>query len=106
MMKIFALRWLLFTALCVTAMTSAAAEPRSGEQVYNQKCAMCHSSGAKGTPRIGDIAAWKPLIAKGNDALYARMISDYKGHPPRGLCKDCTDCELKASVDYLVERSR
>lgn len=105
-MKKFYLEALLCALPFTSTLTSAIAEPRSGENVYAAKCAMCHSSGAKGVPRIGDIADWNPRIEKGNDALYARMISDFKGHPSKGLCMDCSDGELKAAVDYLIQSSQ
>lgn len=105
-MKKFCWEALLCALLYKCTLTSAIAEPRSGEDVYKAKCAMCHGSGAKGVPRIGDIAGWIPIIEKGNEALYARMITDFKGHPPKGLCKDCTDGELKAAVDYMIQSSQ
>ncbi len=92
---------------CASAVQVAAASgPRSGQDVYDSKCATCHATGAAGAPKLGDAAAWAPRSAKGIDALYTSAISGFKGMPAKGLCFDCSDDELKASVDYLVDNSK
>ncbi len=92
---------------CASAVQVAAASgPRSGQEVYDSKCATCHATGAAGAPKLGDAAAWAPRSTKGIDALYTSAISGFKGMPAKGLCFDCSDDELKASVDYLVNNSK
>jgi len=83
----------------------AASAGRSGEKLY-QKCAACHNTGAAGAPKLGDVAAWAPRTEKGMDVLYASAIKGFKGMPAKGLCFDCSDDELKATVDYMVEKSK
>lgn len=80
--------------------------PRSGEEIYNKACTTCHSTGAAGAPKQGDVAAWEPRIAKGIETLYTHAINGFNGMPPRGLCMDCSDDEIKATVDYMVEGSQ
>ncbi len=80
--------------------------PRSGKDVYDAKCAMCHATGAAGAPKLGDVAGWAARIGKGSDVLYASAISGFKGMPAKGLCFDCSDVELKATVDYMVDNSK
>ncbi|MFL0801114.1 MAG: c-type cytochrome [Agarilytica sp.] len=89
-----------------TVQVAAASGPRSGQEVYDSKCATCHATGAAGAPKLGDAAAWAPRSAKGIDALYTSAISGFKGMPAKGLCFDCSDDEIKASVDYLVNNSK
>lgn len=97
---------LLVLGLATTSSVAQAAGPRSGEDVYASKCAACHVSGAAGAQKLGDKAAWAPVIAKGIDVLYTNTISGFNGMPAKGLCFDCTDDELKAAVDYMVEQSQ
>lgn len=80
--------------------------PRSGEEIYNKSCTTCHSAGVAGAPKQGDVAAWEPRVAKGIETLYTHAISGFNGMPPRGLCMDCSDDEIKATVDYMVEGSK
>jgi len=85
---------------------AAADGPRSGEQVYKKACTTCHAAGIAGAPKLGDVAAWAPRVAKGMDVLYKSSISGLNGMPAKGMCFDCSDDELKASVDYMIENSK
>ena len=92
------------------ADTAQAAEqgPRSGEQVYQQYCGTCHKTGVANAPKFADKAAWEPRIAKGKDVLYQSAINGVAGTAmtPKGSCMNCSDDELKATVDYMVENAQ
>ncbi|MEN8169405.1 MAG: c-type cytochrome [Pseudomonadota bacterium] len=91
----------------VAATTEAAAGgSRSGEEVYTAKCAMCHATGAAGAPKLGDAGAWGPRIATGMDALMNSAINGKAAMPARGLCAACSDDELKAAVEHMVNNSK
>ncbi|NIB42784.1 cytochrome c5 family protein [Pseudomaricurvus alkylphenolicus] len=92
---------------CAAApVAAAAAEPRSGAQVYETKCFTCHASGAAGAPKLGDAADWSNRVGKGIDTLYTNAISGFNGMPAKGLCMDCSDDEIKAAVDHMVDGSK
>jgi cytochrome c5 len=93
---------------CGGAAASASAGPRSGEEVYNSACMACHSTGAGGAPKLGDVAAWADRIAKGNDALYASGVNGVPGTGmiAKGGCMNCSDEEIHAAVDYIVAGSQ
>ena len=91
---------------CAAAPVAVASGPRSGEEVYSSKCIACHSTGAAGAPKLGDAAGWASRIGKGIDVLYANAINGFNGMPAKGLCMDCSDDEIKASVDYMVDNSK
>lgn len=90
------------------AATAVAAGPRSGEDVYNGACMACHATGAAGAPMLGDAAAWGDRIAKGMDALYDSGINGVPGTGmiAKGGCGACSDEEIQAAVDYMVESSQ
>jgi cytochrome c5 len=88
-----------------TATEPAAAAARSGEQVYNASCLACHSTGVAGAPKLGDKAAWTARVAKGLDGLTATVISGINAMPPKGTCADCSDEELKATIEYMLSQS-
>ena len=90
----------------VTADAGAAAEPKSGEEIYNGSCMACHATGAAGAPKVGDTAAWAPRIAQGSDKLLANAINGLNAMPPKGLCMACSEADLQAAVDYMVEGSQ
>lgn len=90
---------------CAAAPVLVASGPRTGEEVYNT-CAACHSTGAAGAPKFGDVAAWAPRIAQGAETLYTHSIQGFKGMPAKGLCGNCSDDEIKAAVDHIVANSQ
>lgn len=86
---------------------AALSEGFEAERVYMQSCFACHSSGAAGAPKVGDAAAWTPRLEKGMDAVVANAISGLNGvMPPKGLCFTCTDDDLRALVQYMVDNSK
>lgn len=93
-------------AAAVAATASGGDEARSGEDVYASKCFTCHATGAAGAPKLGDVDAWQSRLAeRGLDGLYDSAIDGFKGMPAKGLCMDCSDEEIKASVDHIMEQS-
>jgi predicted CxxxxCH...CXXCH cytochrome family protein len=90
---------------CAAAPSVVASGPRTGEEVYNT-CSACHSSGAAGAPKFGDVAAWAPRIAQGAETLYTHSINGYNAMPAMGLCNDCSTDEIKAAVDHMVANSQ
>ena len=86
----------------------AQAGGRSGEEVYTTKCNACHGTGAGNAPKLGDKDAWAPRIAKGMDTLMDHVINGFTDvgmMPPKGICMDCSDDELKSAVEYMIEKS-
>jgi cytochrome c5 len=91
---------------CAAAPIVVASGPRSGEDIYGKSCIACHASGAAGAPKLGDIPAWVPRIGQGIDTLYTHAIKGFNGMPAKGLCMDCSDDEIKVTVDYMVSNSQ
>ncbi|WP_339669025.1 cytochrome c5 family protein [Dasania marina] len=91
---------------CGSVVAAVASGPQSAEDVYNGSCMACHATGAAGAPKLGDTAAWAPRIAKGLDTLHNHALNGFNGMPPKGLCMSCSDDEIKATVDYIVENSK
>lgn len=91
-----------------TGELSVAISQASGPETnYKKTCATCHNIGVAGAPKLGDVAQWEPRIAKGMDVLYTSSINGMPpGMPAKGMCFNCSDDELKAIVDYMVEASR
>jgi len=79
---------------------------RSGEDVYNAACSACHGAGVAGAPKFADAGAWADRIGKGIDSLYSNAINGINGMPPKGMCMDCSDDEIKAAVDYIADNSQ
>lgn len=93
---------------CGGPAVAASSGPRSGKEVYDSACMACHATGAGGAPKMGDVEAWAPRIAKGMDALHQSGIEGVPGTGmmAKGGCMNCSDEEVIAAVDYIVENSQ
>ncbi len=91
----------------VEVAAAAPAGPRDGKTVVETKCGMCHTAGVAGAPKLNDAGDWAPRIAKGIDTLYKHAIEGFgAAMPAKGMCMDCSDDELKAAVDHMVEGAK
>jgi cytochrome c5 len=79
------------------------AAAKSGQQVFENQCTTCHTSGALGAPKFGDAAAWGPRIAKGYDALLASALKG-KGNMPAQSGGDFSDFEIGRAVVYMADK--
>ena len=75
------------------------------ETVYQTYCFACHGTGANNAPVLGNAEHWEPRLAQGIDTLYEHSIMGFNNGlmPPKGLCMDCSDDEVRATVDYMLE---
>jgi cytochrome c5 len=90
-----------------TPSANTATAAPSGKQVYQNFCSSCHTPGLNAAPRIGDVAAWAPRIAKGEALLLQATIEGVPpAMPPMGMCFRCTQAELAAAVSFMVQQSR
>lgn len=105
-----AVDYLITTQINTTANIPVQEIPLSlviGKKIYQQYCATCHSNKKnRPAPQLGDKKAWRTLIAKGMDVLFANTINGYKTMPAKGDCHHCSNAELEASVKYIVEESK
>ncbi|MGB2376044.1 MAG: c-type cytochrome [Porticoccaceae bacterium] len=84
----------------------ATAVSRSAESIYTTNCQGCHSVGVAGAPKTGDVAAWADRLTKGIETVYANAINGIGAMPAKGLCMDCSDDEIIATIDYMLENSQ
>jgi len=105
---------------CAAAVVQVATGPRTGSEIYPSGCAGCHDAGVLNSPKFGDFDAWKGRISSAEytpvkegfsrenvpetimTKLYNSAINGIGAMPPKGLCSDCSDEEIKASVDYMI----
>ncbi|MDQ2078386.1 cytochrome c5 family protein [Marinimicrobium sp. ABcell2] len=80
---------------------------RDPEDIYNTSCATCHNAGVAGAPVLGDADQWNTLIQeRGMEAIYNNAINGIGGMPAMGLCTTCSEEEMRATVDYMIEESQ
>ncbi|MDU0353469.1 cytochrome c5 family protein [Paraglaciecola aquimarina] len=82
---------------------SASSGPRSGADIYNKTCVACHSIGVLNAPKFQNAGDWSPRLEKGFDTVWQNAINGIGGMPPKGTCGDCSDDELKAAIEHMIE---
>ena len=87
----------------VASAESVETEERSGEEIYNSKCAGCHTSGVMGAPKYASLEDWAPRVDLGLEKLTLSAIAGKGGMPARGTCMDCSDNEIKVTVQYILD---
>jgi cytochrome c5 len=85
------------------AQSAMASGPRSGTEVYNKACVACHSSGVLGAPKFQNASEWSPRLEKGFDVVWQNAINGINAMPPMGACGDCSDEEIKAAIEHMIE---
>jgi len=90
-------------AIAAALFAAAGIASADGKQIYDTKCFMCHKAGVANAPKLGDKAAWEPRIATGMDAMLAVAIKGKGAMPPKGTCMECSDDDLTAAIQYMVD---
>ena len=80
-----------------------AATQKTGEQVFAAQCTACHTPGAAGAPKVGDMAAWGPRVKTGYEALLTSALKGKGAMTPQGG-GDFNDFEIGRAVVYLANQ--
>ncbi len=92
----------VLAAGCWLAPAAWAQAPKSGENVYQEVCAVCHAAGVANAPKFGDKAAWTPLIAKGQHVLTGDAWVGVRAMPPRGGNIDLALDEFARAAAFMA----
>ena len=85
--------------------SSAPKQLQSAEVVYTNICAACHTTGAAGSPKLGDASAWSARIAQGYDTLLKHAIEGIRAMPAKGGNPDLDNVEVARAVVYMANKS-
>ena len=77
---------------------------KTGEQVFAAQCTACHSAGALGAPKFGDVEAWAPRIKTGYEALFHSALAGKGQMTPQGG-GDFSDYEIARAVVYMADKA-
>ena len=83
-------------ALCSVGQVAAA----DGKAVYDKTCAGCHKA-MPTAPKLGDKAAWAPLLKRGSKDLIASVIKGKAPMPARGAAAN--DADATAATEYMID---
>ena len=80
-----------------------ASGPRSGSEIYSKACVACHSVGVLNAPKFQNTADWAPRMTKGFDTVWQNAINGIGAMPPMGTCGDCSNDDIKAAIEHMIE---
>ncbi len=84
------------------AETEGAAMAKTGEEVYNSVCMMCHATGMMESPKFGDGGAWSARISQGLDAMVDHAVNGFNMMPAKGGNGSLSEEEVKNAVIYMA----
>lgn len=82
----------------------AALGPNVAQERYKSTCSVCHETGVAGAPKFRNAADWKSRMDVGIDSMLKIAIQGKGGMPPRGTCMQCSDEELKLTIEYMLPK--
>lgn len=88
------------------SLAPVAAAAMSPEDRYKASCAACHDTGAAGAPKLGVKPMWTARLAQGEDTLVQHAIKGYNAMPAKGMCPTCSDDEIRAVVEYMINKAK
>lgn len=97
----------LFLSLNIAGIKDslAAAEFKSGKQVYDVSCAGCHASGVLDAPKFGSKSDWEKREQQGLELLIKHALSGFNNMPAKGGNPTIKDEEIRAAVSYMLSQS-
>ncbi len=90
-------------------LKSITGKPQAGKAIVAHFCNVCHSSNPQiplGAPRKGYAADWQPRLKQGWLVLFEHTNLGMGAMPPRGGCFECSDEQLKAAIQYLINTKK
>lgn len=93
-----------------SASHAAGGQKPDGHAIWETHCAMCHQTGVANAPKIGDKAAWAPILAEASlKTIFSRDIHGYTGKrgtmPAKGGNPSLSDAQVIAAAKYMIGQS-
>ena len=76
------------------------------EKMYNDSCKLCHATDQMGAPAVGDIAAWRDVMVKGQEKVIYNSINGMGGMPAKGGNPDLLPSDVKLIVEWIIDSSK
>jgi len=88
------------------AVVAEALSASAGEDRYKSTCSVCHETGVGGAPKFRNEADWKPRMEAGLDGMLKIAIQGKGAMPPKGTCMQCSDEELRMTIQYMIPQKK
>lgn len=88
------------------ATRSATISQNEGRDAYAQNCAMCHSTGVGGAPKVGSSDDWRPRLVSGPSGLLISVLRGKGGMPPKGGNASLSKTDANAALEYMLSLAK
>lgn len=94
----------LLGACAFAIAATAPAAGATGEQIYRDKCSVCHDGGGAGAPRLGHRADWERRLARGAEAVHRAALTGIpdSAMAAKGGFSELSDAAVRAAVDFML----
>jgi cytochrome c5 len=89
-------------------VSQLAGDKHVGEKIFKEFCVSCHGKQPfidVHAPRINDKKAWKTREKMGIPTLLKLTIDGVGAMPARGGCFECSDEQLRETIQYILIES-
>lgn len=93
----------------VSFVKQLAGDKDAGRKIFKEYCASCHSQDPIidiKAPHIGDKSAWKIRKKRGLPLLFKTTLDGKDVMPARGGCFECSDDQLRETIQYMLNQSQ
>lgn len=83
-------------------------DPEAGKKIFQEYCTTCHGNPPKidiHAPQIGDQKEWQNRKKLGMELLLKITINGVAAMPARGGCFECSDEQLRETIQYILQNS-
>ncbi len=79
----------------------------AGRKIFNEFCASCHAVNpviSVNAPRVNDKKRWDKYRKLGVQTLLIMTLQGQGAMPARGGCFECSDEQLRETIQYMLSR--
>jgi cytochrome c5 len=84
-------------------------DPRAGEKVFKEFCSACHAKEPTidvHAPLVSDTKTWQYRAKMGMPTLLKITINGKGAMPARGGCFECSDDQLRQTIQYILDQAK
>lgn len=92
----------------LTFVSALKNDPDPAPKIYKAYCSHCHAPDPMipvHAPIVGVKSDWASRKPLGMDILFKLSAQGYAGMPARGGCFECSDEQLKKTIQYMLDKS-
>jgi|LauGreDrversion4_2_1035121.scaffolds.fasta_scaffold87759_2 cytochrome c5 len=92
-------------SLILMFVSSIVLAGKTGSEIYQTYCTVCHASGLAGAPKFQSKQDWLPRCQqKHMKGLVESAIKGLNAMPAKGTCESCQENDIREAIEYMVPK--